>query len=551
MWPRVAHSPSFGLLRHELRHAMFASSPASAVVDVPSSWRRDKTFGQSSCQTEPLSFGDKACLTVQLSNIQTDPEPQPARRQLNPSEIDYPALVSFLARAEPAVSTQLLQNVKSTAFHGYTVKWEDEVDSISCPFTLQHAHRPDADMSCTDLAWNMTGSVVATSYGHIDHSGWCAHKGMICAWNIALRDINPDIASFAAETSSCLMSIAFHPETPSLVAGGTFNGEIIVWTTAADQQDPVVASSKPSDLAHQEPICRVAWIASDRRGKYDLVSVGNDGKILFWDLANDLVSPKAVTQILYANIPRSLKPTTATTLKFDVPVGATSVAFSKLSPHDFFLGTEAGHVFKCTSQHAAQIAPKQREQGSKAPSPIQFAYASHVGPVQTIAHSPFHRNLFLTCGTDGNVRLYNQLQPKPLLTWEPSSQALCSVDWSPSRPPVFACTTIEGNILIYDLSASRTAPSVILNVNDDGRTAGRTNASPGSTLQSLQESASRTGSKAALSSSTNPNRPASGVWRLSTQLSIGGGGGGSSGEASETGSLTGDARIIETLGNAA
>lgn len=39
-----------------------------------------------------------------------------------------------------------------------------------------------------------------------------------------MRQMTADQPTFATETSSCLMCVAFHPELPSIVAGGTFNG---------------------------------------------------------------------------------------------------------------------------------------------------------------------------------------------------------------------------------------------------------------------------------------------------------------------------------------
>lgn len=34
---------------------------------------------------------------------------------------------------------------------------------------------------CTGLSWNSTGSVLAVSYGKLDHQDWCAHK--VCGHN--------------------------------------------------------------------------------------------------------------------------------------------------------------------------------------------------------------------------------------------------------------------------------------------------------------------------------------------------------------------------------
>lgn len=44
------------------------------------------------------------------------------------------------------------------------------------------------------------------------------------------------------------------------------------------------------------------------------------------------------------------------------------------------------------------------------PSPIDFSFHSHVGPVHSLEFSPFHRNLFLSCGSDGSARIYSLLQ---------------------------------------------------------------------------------------------------------------------------------------------
>ena len=97
---------------------------------------------------------------------------------------------------------------------------------------------------------------------------------------------------------SCLMCVAFHPEQPAIVAGGTFSGEssylllfplllpfhpqytlhishserliltkflggfssgeVRVWNTGAEG-DPLLASSGFTDLGHKEPVAKVVW----------------------------------------------------------------------------------------------------------------------------------------------------------------------------------------------------------------------------------------------------------------------------------------------------
>ncbi|KAH9275237.1 hypothetical protein BASA83_002472 [Batrachochytrium salamandrivorans] len=441
------------------------TNPSLNDISLPSSWKRTAVLAEASSQTLPVETTSCAsettcCVSMQ---IQTDPEPVvPA--SLTPSASDLPFLVSFLSRVESDMSAILLQNIKSTAFHGYTVKWEDEIDSVSCLATFEHPHRSPGSW-CTDLAWNNTGSTIATSYGRMDHASWCSHKGMICTWNISMRDLSSESFSFTAETTSCLMTIAFHPEIPSLIAGGAFNGEIIIWSTA-NPQDPVVSISLSSDLTHQEPVSKVIWIPSTTiRGKFDLMSVGNDGKVLVWGTDKYHMTPRNISQIMLSNIPKKIRLNT-TAPNMDSPVGITSFSVSKHMPQEYILGTESGHIIKCTTTSAVEISSKQKEVVGRLPNPVVFAYSSHVGPVQTIIHSPFHRNLFLSCGSDGSLRLYNQLQFKHVLMWEPSDHPLCSVDWSPFRRTVFSGTTQDGDIHFYDLAVSHGIPVATIHATE-------------------------------------------------------------------------------------
>ena len=64
---------------------------------------------------------------------------------------------------------------------------------------------------------------------------------------------------------------------------------------------------------------------------------------------------------------------------------------------------------------------------------MTFAYEAHAGPVYGTSFSPFHRNLFLSVATDASVRLYNMLQPQPLLVTEPCATSLYACCWSPAR----------------------------------------------------------------------------------------------------------------------
>ena len=106
-----------------------------------------------------------------------------------------------------------------------------------------------------------------------------------------------------------------------------------------------------------------------------------------------------------------------------------------------------------------------------------FMHETHVGPVNSIDCSPYHRSLFVTGGQDGVVRLYHMLDRTPLLEWSPSPVAgtagvndafspITAVQFSPIRPCVFAVSSADGFVYIYDLIQGST-PVVILEVPVD------------------------------------------------------------------------------------
>ena len=100
------------------------------------------------------------------------------------------SFIQFLQRAESMISSQLMKNMSSKAFIGYDVNWETPKQAMACTHTLINT-QAQVDHCCTDLAWSISGSTIAASYGRYDHSDWCHHPGWVCIWNLAVRDFDP------------------------------------------------------------------------------------------------------------------------------------------------------------------------------------------------------------------------------------------------------------------------------------------------------------------------------------------------------------------------
>jgi WD40 repeat protein len=99
--------------------------------------------------------------------------------------------------------------------------------------------------------------------------------------------------------------------------------------------------------------------------------------------------------------------------------------------------------------------------------PFNANYDKHLGPVLGIASSPFIKRLFLSCSSDGSIRLYDLLGHRPLSVFEPGyNEYLLDVQWSPFRPAVFATVTNLGNVYLFDLTISKISPAHIIRDSD-------------------------------------------------------------------------------------
>ena len=115
----------------------------------------------------------------------------------------------------------------------------------------------------------------------------------------------------------------------------------------------------------------------------------------------------------------------------------------------FLIGTEGGVIFKGFMHHneamMKEFEGQQKEsEGWRAAqrkliSPLKSEYEGHLGSVQGVDSSPFHRNVFASCGSDGSIHLYSMLHTKVQMFLEPVRKNLTCIRWSPFRPLVLIC----------------------------------------------------------------------------------------------------------------
>ena len=101
----------------------------------------------------------------------------------------------------------------------------------------------------------------------------------------------------------------------------------------------------------------------------------------------------------------------------------------------------------------AEVYGARPEPSMLFPDGMDFVYTPHTGPVYALDGSPFHRNLFLSTGVDGNLNLYNVYQARPILRLDPAfpTSYLYTCEWSRVRPLVLAAGGTDGRVYVYDL----------------------------------------------------------------------------------------------------
>jgi WD40 repeat protein len=216
----------------------------------------------------------------------------------------------------------------------------------------------------------------------------------------------------------------------------------------------------------------VCWVVSPQEERqhqpYRLLSLGSDGLLLVWRCPRQgsQLTPVLGYRLLAESVPRNLRVGRA---RGDSVMGGTSLSFSHEDRSLAVVGCENGCLLKC-SVHTDTHESLDSDLGERSmKSAITFAFRPHHGPVYGCSCSPFHRNLFLSASTDTSARLYSLLDSSPLLCMEPDCGYLFSVQWSPTRPLVFAVGSADGHVIIYDLQASHVKPCAKLDASPHHR----------------------------------------------------------------------------------
>ena len=181
-------------------------------------------------------------------------------------------------------------------------------------------------LQCTGVSWNATGSTLCVSYGKNDIVGWCDFPGAVCTWNVFGKNFDQNNPDYVLDHNSCLMCVKCHPCHPAIVAGGSFNGELLIWDLSISESSQLIAITPITEYGHKEPILNIEWLYEPLSSEWILGTVSTDGKILFWSLQNKLKHP--IKGALLSSVRKGVLTTSKSKKKFTPNHGGVSISYS-------------------------------------------------------------------------------------------------------------------------------------------------------------------------------------------------------------------------------
>ena len=385
-----------------------------------------------------------------------------------------------------------------------------------------------ATMSATSVSSNISGALIATTFGSTRHVSWCAHQSALAVWSmIGAASLSP-APQHLLELSACATCAAFHPAHSHVVAVGLFTGQIRFYNLSA-AEEPLLAATQTDDLYHREPITSLHWYkyrppiqqrgtAVSPTAEFYLLSTATDGKTLHWTIDGKHPSNGAilVPNETYSGLSSSNRHThigiTAAAISCDgsivvvgsegggvikgamptnMIVSASTSDKSGIPSGDLIWRREAyALIERCDLLNKAKVKQNVERYAKIAavkvigvdtlfqsnvaatllyPSLARGTHDAHVGPVSAIAFHPTEKEIFVTAASDRTLYVRHAAAKSPLITIAAAGvSALTALAWSTARETVFAVGTAgPPRVLVYDLMHSTVEPMQTLNADGD------------------------------------------------------------------------------------
>eukprot|EP00002_Diphylleia_rotans_P016850 TRINITY_DN3272_c0_g1_i1.p1 TRINITY_DN3272_c0_g1~~TRINITY_DN3272_c0_g1_i1.p1 ORF type:complete len:703 (-),score=170.86 TRINITY_DN3272_c0_g1_i1:294-2402(-) len=296
-------------------------------------------------------------------------------------------------------------------------------------FSFEKAKR----RAVTSVVWNPEYyDLFVVGYGSYDFLK--PTSGLIACFSLK----NPSYPEFYFSVESGVMALDFHPQYSSLLAVGLYDGRVMVFDIHGKSTQPIFQSTAATGK-HTDPVWQIKWEQETTTKELNFFSVSSDGRVTLWSLAknelefNDIMELKYIAPALRETSEGEEDPSL-----FGLS-GGCSFDFNRFNDHLFVVGTEEGHIHKCSKAYNSQYLE---------------TYEGHNMAVYGLKWNTFHPRVFLSCSADWSVKMWEHNHKHPVLSFD-LNNAVGSVAWAPFSSTIFAAVTADGKVHIFDVHQNK------------------------------------------------------------------------------------------------
>lgn len=303
---------------------------------------------------------------------------------------------------------------------------------------------PAKKLAVTDICWSETYTdLYAATFGSYDFLG--QSYGQVCIYTLK----NPTYPEYHLSTTSGVMCVDIHRTYPHLVCIGMYNGTVSVLSMQTQGREPICLS-KTVKGRHADSVNKVHWGLDNMDGNHNFYSVSADGRVINWQLVQNELRCTEVTTLGMPDVKNEGPDGTI------IPVYGcgTNFAFHRKDPSIFLVGTEEGNIYDCSTTYS---------------SGYLSSFPAHMQSIYSINWNFFHDSIFATCSADWTVKIWEQGVQTPLFVFDLAAP-VGDVAWAPYSSTVFAASTIDGIVHVFDLDVDKYRPICCQAVIDKKKT---------------------------------------------------------------------------------
>jgi len=342
-----------------------------------------------------------------------------------------------MAKALSTMERMLNMNGQDEIFQDYKY-WEDASDAYrpgegSLLPLWRFAETRAKRKQVTALCWNPKyKDLFAVGYGSYDFMR--QGSGMFSCFSLK----NTSYPEYACVTDSGIMCLDFHPEHPSLLAIGCYDGTVMVFDIRLKSNKPLYSSSIKTGK-HTDPVWQVHWNKEEFSKELSFYSISSDGRVASWIMSKNELKMEPIMQLkLVAAVKEDIGEDTS----ISGLAGGCCFDFNTNNEHLFLVGTEEGKIHKCSKAYSGQYLE---------------TYEGHHMAVYAVKWNPFHPDVFLSCSVDWTVKLWNHNEASPIMSFD-LGNAVGDIAWSLYSSTVFTAVTSDGKVHTFDLHENKHEP---------------------------------------------------------------------------------------------